>query len=137
MAIAPQQAPGAASGDELAVTRALLFVAMAVWGLNLSAVKTLTQWFDVALLSLLRMAIAGVLLLGLLAWRRQRLPHWCGRQWVLITGCAALMVYGNQLLLAGGLQRTTAANGAIMMALSPLVAMLLAAVFFREALTRN
>lgn len=45
--------------DDLAATRALLLVAMAVWGLNLSAVKAMTSWFGLEALSLLRMLVAS------------------------------------------------------------------------------
>jgi drug/metabolite transporter (DMT)-like permease len=45
------------------------------------------------------------------------------------------MVYANQILFVEGLLRTTATNGALIMALSPLFSALLAAMAFREPLT--
>lgn len=121
--------------DDLAATRALLLVAMAVWGLNLSAVKAMTSWFGLEALSLLRMLVACAALLALLLWRGERLPAWDPRRWLGLATCAVLMVYANQLLLVGGLQRTTATNGAILMAFSPLLAMLMAALLVGERLT--
>jgi drug/metabolite transporter (DMT)-like permease len=68
-------------------------------------------------------------------WRRCGLPSITFRQAVAILICALLMVYLNQLLFAEGLLRSTATNGALIMALSPLVSALLAAVLFRERLS--
>lgn len=113
----------------------LLIAAMAVWGLNVTLVKMLTGWFDTMLLSSLRMAVACAALTAMLLWRRCGVPALNRRQLAAVAGCAVLMVYLNQILFAEGLRRSTATNGALIMALSPLVSSLLAAWLFRERFT--
>src|SRR5690349_21369024 len=88
----------------------LLLGAMAVWGLNLSAVKALTATFDVMTLASVRMVIAVAVLTAFIAWRSQGIPRLSGRQVVGISGCAVLMVYANQILFAAGLERSSATH---------------------------
>lgn len=109
-----------------------LIAAMAIWGLNVAAVKVLTGIFDPATLAALRMLVACGALSMVVLWKRCGLPSVSVRQGGAIVVCALLMVYLNQILFAEGLMRSTATNGALIMALSPLVSALLAAVVFRE-----
>lgn len=112
-----------------------LIGAMAIWGLNVAAVKHLTVSFDTSLLAALRMIVAFLALTGIVLWKRAAFGALTWRQRWLLCCCGVLMVYMNQLLFAEGLTRTTATNGALIMALSPLVSALLAAILFRERLT--
>ncbi|MDR6858625.1 drug/metabolite transporter (DMT)-like permease [Variovorax guangxiensis] len=113
----------------------MLIVAMAVWGLNVAAVKALTAFFDASTLAALRMVVAFLALSALVIWKRCGLPSLTLREAGAIVVCAVLMVFLNQLLFAEGLARSTATNGALIMALSPLVSALVAAAAFRETLT--
>ena len=113
----------------------LLLGAMAVWGLNLSAVKVLTATFDVLPLACIRMLVAAAALSALLAGRRVALPAMSRRQVAGLVACSALMVYANQILFAEGLLRSSATNAALIMALNPLVSSLLVGAAFRERLT--
>ncbi len=113
---------------------ALLLGAMAIWGVNLSAVKALTGSLDVLTVAAVRMVVATLALTALLFLRRERLPALNVRAVLALTGCALVMVYGNQILFSAGLARSTATNGALIMSLGPLVSALLAALVFREAL---
>lgn len=131
----PAAAGEGAPAQALAVQAALL-AAMLVWGLNVPAVKALTRWFDPLLLASVRMVVACVVLTGILVAKRRSLAVVSGRGWVALVVCGFLMVYGNQILFAEGLFRSTATNGALIMALSPLVSAALAAVAFGERLTR-
>jgi len=115
--------------------QATLVAAMAIWGLNVSAVKVLTGFFDPTTLAALRMLVACAALTGVVLCKRCGWPPVSLRQGAAIAVCAVLMVYLNQILFAQGLLRTTATNGALIMALSPLVSALLAALVFRERLT--
>ena len=124
-----------ATAPALSGVQAGLLTAMAVWGLNVSAVKALTQYFTPMPLATVRMVTACAVLTAILLWRRCRLPPLDRRQRLGLLACAVLMVYANQILFAEGLQRSTATNGAMIMALSPLVSALLAALAFRERLT--
>ena len=118
--------------------RLTLLVTMAVWGGNVSVVKLLTEQFNPIWVSTLRMVVATVALLVLLYWRGQRLPrlHQLSRQQaLLLLACAVLMVYVNQLCFTLGVQRTVAANAALIIALNPLVSSLLAALLLGDRLT--
>lgn len=113
----------------------VLIGAMAVWGLNVTAVKLLTASFEPTVIAALRMVVACAALTVIVLWKRCGIPVLTRRQFAAVIICAVLMVYGNQILFAEGLQRSTATNAALIMALSPLVSALLAAVAFRERLT--
>lgn len=112
-----------------------LIAAMAIWGLNVAAVKVLTGIFDPTMLAALRMLVACGALSMVVLWKGCGWPSLSLRQGAAIGLCALLMVYLNQILFAKGLMRSTATNGALIMALSPLVSTLLAALAFRERLT--
>jgi drug/metabolite transporter (DMT)-like permease len=120
--------------QDLAV-QGTLVAAMAIWGLNLTAVKLLTQTFEPSMVAALRMVVAAAALTGIVLWQRGApwLPS--GRQAIAIFLCAVLMVYMNQIFFAQGILRSTATNAALIMALSPLVSSLIAALAFRERVT--
>lgn len=123
-----------ASRQALAVQVSLI-AAMAVWGLNVTVVKQLTYSFDTAMLAALRMLVALSVLTAILLRKRSTGTGMSWKQVRALCVCGVLMVYVNQLLFAEGLQRSTATNGALIMALSPLVSALLAALMFREHLS--
>lgn len=112
-----------------------LIVAMAIWGLNVATVKVLTAVFEPTTLAALRMLVAVGALSIIVLWKRCGLQRLTFRQGAATVVCAVLMVYLNQILFVEGLTRSTATNGALIMALSPLVSAVLAAVVFRERLT--
>lgn len=109
-----------------------LIAAMVIWGLNVTVVKQLTASFDTSMLAALRMVVALAVLSGIMVWKRQIILGLDRKQMLTLIVCGVLMVYLNQLLFAEGLQRSTATNGALIMALSPLVSAVLAAIMFRE-----
>lgn len=115
--------------------RGALIAAMAIWGLNLAAVKVLTRFFDPATLAAVRMGVACVALTGLVLCKRCVFPRFSARHFAGVLVCGVLMVHLNQILFAEGLLRSSATNGALIMALSPLVSALLAACAFGERLT--
>lgn len=112
-----------------------LLFAMVVWGVNLPAVKTLTQWYPPLTMASGRMLVATVVLTLLVAWRRRGGPMPGRRDLVILALCGALMVYGNQVFFAEGILRSTATNAALITALSPLFSVVLVALAFREPLT--
>jgi len=115
--------------------QAVLIGAMAVWGLNLTSVKWLTAWFEPTMLACVRMLVACIALTAIVVVKRCARMRFTVRQWAAMGLCAVFMVYANQVLFAQGLQRSTATNAALVMALSPLASALLAALLFREPLT--
>lgn len=112
-----------------------LFSLMAVWGLNLSAVKVLTQTLDVVLVGALRMVLAAAILGVFVVARGFRLPDWRRREWGIALLAAFLLVYLNQIAFAEGLARTSATNAALVMALGPTVALLVETFAFGRAVT--
>ncbi len=118
-------------------TQLMLIGTMAVWGLNISAVKALTAYLDPLLIAGIRMLLAGLVINLTLAWTRRptRMLSISGGQWLRFALCAVLMVYANQVLFTGGMQTASATNSSLIMALSPLVASVMAAIIFRESLT--
>jgi len=104
-----------------------------VWGLNLTAVKLLTNVLDVQLVALVRMLMAAGFLAVVLVLRGGGVV-WRGRELGLALCAAACMVYAQQLLFAGGLARTSATNAGLLMALGPVVSVLLECAVFRKRL---
>ena len=97
----------------------VLIGAMVVWGLNVTAVKLLTASFEPTVIAALRMVVACAALTVIVLCKRCGIPALTWRQFAAVIVCAVLMVYANQILFAEGLQRSTATNGALIMALSP------------------
>lgn len=117
-----------------AVQGALVF-SMAIWGLNVPVVKQLTGAFDALWLAALRMLVAVAALSAVLFWKRLKHPRVGAAQIAAIALCGVLMVYLNQILFAEGLFRSTATNGALIMALSPLISAILGAMVFKERMS--
>ncbi len=113
---------------------AALAVTVMAWGLNLTAVKLLTQVLDVQLVALVRMLMAAAFLVAVLRWRGDPAWPWRGRELALATFAALCMVYVQQLLFAGGLARTSATNAGLVMTLGPIVSLLLECAVFRKPL---
>ncbi|MCX7250016.1 MAG: DMT family transporter [Burkholderiales bacterium] len=110
-----------------------LFLTMVVWGLNLSAVKVLTETLDILLVAAVRMAMAAAVL-AFLAWRwGGSAKRWNARGWCLLALAAFFLVYCQQILFASGLARTSATNASLVMALGPTVSLALEAIAFRRA----
>ncbi|SEA86077.1 DMT family transporter [Variovorax sp. YR216] len=123
------------AGRQALAVQMTLIAAMAIWGLNVAVVKQLTHSFDTSMLAALRMVVALAVLSAILLWKRCVVRDMSWKQVRTLLVCGVLMVYLNQLLFAEGLQRSTATNGALIMALSPLVSAVLAAFMFRESLS--
>lgn len=109
-----------------------LFVTMVVWGLNLSAVKVLTQTLDILLVAAVRMAMAaGVLACLVWKWGGPG-RRWDARGWGMLALAAFFLVYCQQIVFAAGMARTSATNASLVMALGPAVSLALEAVVFRQ-----
>jgi drug/metabolite transporter (DMT)-like permease len=121
--------------DSLSKTKQVhlaLFMTMMVWGVNLSAVKGLTETLDILLVAAIRMVIAAVVM-AVMAWQWGRsLTHWKSREWLLLVVAAFFLVYGQQILFSAGLAKTSATNAALVLALGPMVSLSLEAMVFRR-----
>jgi drug/metabolite transporter (DMT)-like permease len=112
-----------------------LMATMVIWSLNVTAVKWLTGALDVMLVAALRMASASLVLVLLLVVGRHAFPHWRGRLLAMACTCALLMVYANQAIFAMAMEKTTATNAALILALNPLLNGALEALFFRKRMS--
>ncbi|EHK62793.1 DMT family transporter [Achromobacter arsenitoxydans] len=108
---------------------------MATWGLNIVSIKYLTQHMDIQALAAIRIVIAFATVTLIIKARGGRIPKLGAAQlgWVALAGF--LVVYAHQVALVSGLRFSSAANGTLIMATSPLLSALLAAIFYREKLT--
>lgn len=112
-----------------------LMATMVIWSLNVTAVKWLTGALDVMLVATLRMASAALVLVLLLYVARRAFPRWRGRMLAMACACALLMVYANQAIFAVAMEKTTATNAALILALNPLLNGALEALFFSKRMT--
>lgn len=120
--------------DPAVRVRAMLLLITLLWGLNLPVLKWLTGEFDPVLLSAVRMAASILPMLVLLRrWRCWQSPD--RGQWLQLVVCGVVMVYLNQWLLSAGLARSTATNGALITALTPLMSAMLALWLLRERIS--
>lgn len=108
---------------------------MATWGLNVVAIKYLTGYMDVSALAAVRIVIAFIAVTLMLKARGGTIPTLGRRQLIWLTLAGFLVVYGHQTTLVSGLRMSSAANGTLIMATSPLLSALLAALFYRERVT--
>jgi drug/metabolite transporter (DMT)-like permease len=109
-----------------------LLLAIAIWGGSFTAVKFCFPQFEPITFSFLRVSVASVFLLFLLAWRRgprfrrEDLPR------LFILGVVGLA--GNQLFWNSSLAKTTSAHGAVIMGLTPVFGAALTRLLYRERL---
>jgi drug/metabolite transporter (DMT)-like permease len=99
---------------------------MMVWGLNLSAVKVLTESLDVMLVASIRMVMATAVM-TLVGWYLQPsgLEEKSEVRWGYLLVAGFFLVYCQQIAFAEGLKRTSATNAALVMALGPCVSLLM------------
>ncbi len=114
-----------------------LFVTMMVWGVNLSAVKGLTENLDLMLVASVRMVLAALVLAVIAQFFRSSRQVWRAKKWLLLTAAAFFLVYCQQIAFAEGLYRTSATNAALVMALGPTVSLTLEALFFKRIITHR
>ena len=96
-----------------------LFVTMMVWGVNLSAVKGLTEKLDLMLVASVRMVLAALVLVFIARMIGVSQQMWQRKKWLLLVAAAFFLVYCQQIAFAEGLFRTSATNAALVMALGP------------------
>jgi drug/metabolite transporter (DMT)-like permease len=108
---------------------------MMIWGLNLSAVKVLTESMDVMLVASIRMVMATAVM-ALVGWYLQPsgLKEKCPARWGYLLAAGFFLVYCQQIAFAEGLKRTSATNAALVMALGPCVSLLMERAAFGRAI---
>jgi len=112
-----------------------LFFMMMVWGVNLSAVKALTNHLDILWVSSVRMIIATCIIFIICLRSKSMFFRWKFNEWKLIFFAALLMVYAQQIAFAGGLSKTSATNAALVMTLGPALSLILERVTFGRVIS--
>src|SRR5690606_25365310 len=93
-------------------TQLMLIGIMAIWGLNISAIKVLTGYMHPMLVASMRMVFAAIVINLTLLWIKP--PIMLGKvpagQWLRFVLCGVLMVYANQIFFSYGMVGASATN---------------------------
>ncbi|MGG0796192.1 DMT family transporter [Brevibacillus laterosporus] len=103
------------------------------WGLNVVMIKYLS-FFPPVVIAAIRMLIAAIVLTPILFIKKEKCKI-SVKQWLFIVAIGSTSIALHQVLLAWGLQHSTAGSSSLIMALNPLATSLLAAMFFGEKLS--
>lgn len=114
----------------------LLSFMIFLWSLNYVIGKIALREFPPYLLATLRTSIAAIVILPVYAWHRRRVPiRWTRQTTIRIALLAVCGVAFNQVFFVLGLSRTSVAHSAILIGLTPVQVLLLAAATGQEKLT--
>ncbi|MDF9413822.1 DMT family transporter [Brevibacillus laterosporus] len=102
------------------------------WGLNVVMIKYLS-FFPPVVIAAIRMLIAAIVLTPILFITKEKCKI-SVKQWLFIVAIGSTSIALHQILLAWGLQHSTAGSSSLIMALNPLATTLLAAMFLGEKL---
>jgi drug/metabolite transporter (DMT)-like permease len=116
------------------ITYTLLFFIMAVWGVNVVAIKILVENFPPVIMQSVRIFIAGLVVI-LVLLSRVHFRKLSKKEWFYTLMAGLLGVVGHHFFLAVGLVETTAANAALILALVPISTSVLAILFLNDRLT--
>lgn len=112
-----------------------LFAVSILWGANLVAAKLLLNYWPPYRFAASRIALAAVLL-ALLATARGQRWRFGARAWFYLIAAGVVGIGLNNGLLYAGLRHTSAAHGALIMALQPVGTVIALRLWDREPLTR-
>ena len=107
-------------------------IIMASWGLNIPVVKVIASVMDVVWVGALRMVLAAIVLCAIVWCRRRAWPRLTRYQWGWMVIGGFFLIYVNQLFFVRGVALATATNASLIMALTPSMTLLAAALVFRE-----
>jgi drug/metabolite transporter (DMT)-like permease len=127
---------------------ALLLLMALIWGANYSIVKSAFDEIDPQAFNAVRMTIATVIFLTVMAAFRVRGPAasgnrtfytpapFSGRDWWTLIWLGVVGHFGYQVLFIGGLARTSVANSSLIIAASPVVIAVASALLRSERIGR-
>ncbi len=133
VATAPRAADPRARGEGLPL--AVMSLITVIWAVNFPVAKFAVQEIPPVPLTMIRVAIATIAYASFLAGGKWR-ALFTREALVAVVPLAALGIVANQLLFIAGLERTTPARSAIVVALIPACVALLAHRFLGERLNR-
>lgn len=116
---------------------ALILLMIAGWSGNYLAGKIALRVFPPVLLYGLRVSMAGILMLPIYGWdrRRRSAGSWTARDIALLVTLGVFGVSLNQFLFVVGLSRTSVAHSSIFANTTPILILVLAALWGLERLT--
>lgn len=126
---------GKEPGDTLGRVYFLLFIVMAIWGFNLSALVVLVQQIEPITLTSFRIFVAGIAvlciskLIGIFRFPKKS-------EWKTIFLITIFNVVFHHTFLAIGLTKTSGVNAGIILGAAPLVTMMLSVLFLGDRISR-
>jgi drug/metabolite transporter (DMT)-like permease len=112
----------------------LIGLMVSFWALNFLVGKVALREFPPLLLAGLRTSLAGILIVPLYAWRRDKEP-WKRQEWPALLMVALAGVPLNQIFFILGLKHTSVAHSALLIGTTPILVLLLAAFLGQEKIT--
>lgn len=113
----------------------MLTAVVMIWGLNVVMVKYLS-FFPPILIATIRMTVAALCLSPVLFLKKEKTKI-AKKDWLLIACIGLTSVTLHQILLAWGVQHTTAGTASLILGLNPLATALMAMLFLGESMTKR
>jgi len=114
----------------------ILIAAMVLfWSANYIIGKVALREFPPLLAGGLRMAMAGLFMLPVYAWQRGGAASWSKRDLPMLVYLGVFGVTLNQLFFMIGLSRTSVAHSALVIAMTPIFVLIIAATVKQERIT--
>jgi drug/metabolite transporter (DMT)-like permease len=114
----------------------LIAIMVFFWSGNFIVGKFALREFPPVLLGALRVSVAGLMMLPIYGWeRRRKIEKWSPDDVRLLLGLGIFGVALNQLFFVYGLSRTSVAHSAIIIGLTPILVLLLAAMRGQERIS--
>lgn len=109
----------------------ILIGIMFIWGINVSAIKLLVGAFMPVTMTAFRIFVAALtVLLTLIVLKQVRKPQ--SKEWLYIIVGAFFSVVGHHYFLSEGLDKTSAANGGLILGLGPLLTAVLSMILLKR-----
>lgn len=118
------------------ITILLLLISVFCWGSVFPVSKVVLEHMSQNSLVVWRFSIAALCLVLYLLLKAERWPKLTLQQYIWLIGISLIGVGGFNLLLFTGVKHTTATNGALVMALSPLVTALMVSAISSKWISR-
>lgn len=110
-----------------------------IWGVNFVVAKIALRFFPALMIGPLRAVFAALLMLPLYAWRQRHNPRrsepWTWKELPVIAALGVCGITLNQVFFITGMDQTSVSHGALVIATTPIVVLLLARLRGQEQLT--
>ena len=108
-----------------------------MWSMNYIVAKVALREFPALLASGIRMLVAGLIMIGVYAWHHSagKIPKWTRKDVWMLVFLGTVGVGLNQLFFVAGISMTTVSHAAVMIGLTPITVLILAAILGLERLS--